>query len=407
MRILQINAGVNSGSTGRIAEDIGRVMLANGHESYIAYGRGNRTSSSQLIKIGNETDVYFHVLKTAVFDRHGFGSVSATKRLIAEIERINPDVIGLHNLHGYYINIELLFNCLKKKQLPVLWTLFDCWAFTGHCSYFDNIDCKKWISGCSECPKKSYYPASYFLDNSKKNYAQKKELFNSLENLQLVVHSNWLNGLVQQSFLKNYKTNVIASGIDLDVFKPTLSDFKEKFGLQDKKIVLGCASIWDKRKGLDDFWQLTEMLSDEYQLILVGLNKNQLEQLDKRIIGFERTESVQQLAELYSIAAVFVNPTYQDNFPTTNLEALACGTPVITYNTGGSPEAIDDKTGFVVPKGDINALAIAIEKCCSVDKSIFSNLCRERAEKLYNKTGRYVDYLNIYSNLLYKSNGNK
>lgn len=402
MRILQLNTSVNSGSTGRIAEDIGRVMLANGHESYIAYGRGNRTSSSQLIKIGNEVDIYFHVLKTAVFDRHGFGSTLATKKLIAEIERINPDVIGLHNLHGYYLNIELLFIYLKSKNIPVLWTLFDCWAFTGHCSYFDNIDCKKWINGCFDCPKKSFYPASYLFDNSKKNYTQKKELFNNLDNIQFVVHSKWLNGLVKQSFLKNTTTNVIASGIDLDVFKLTLSDFKEKFGLRYKKIVLGCASIWDKRKGLDDFKKLVNRLSDEYQIILVGLSKTQLKELDKRIIGLERTESVQQLAELYSIANVFVNPTYQDNFPTTNLEALACGTPVITYNTGGSPEAIDDKTGFVVPKGDINALAIAIEKCCSVDKSIFGNLCRERAEMLYNKTDRYLDYLNLYSNLLNK-----
>lgn len=402
MRVLQINSSVNSGSTGRITEDIGKVMLANGHESYIAYGRGNRTSNSQLIKIGDKTDVYIHVLNTVVFDRHCFGSSGATLKLIAEIERINPDVIGLHNLHGYYINIELLFNYLKNKQLPVLWTLFDCWAFTGHCSYFDNIDCEKWISGCFKCPKKRFYPASYLLDNSTKNYQQKNDLFNSLDNIQLVVHSQWLNSLVEQSFLKNIKTNLIASGIDLDVFKPTLSNFKEKFSIQDKKIVLGCASIWDKRKGLDDFQQLAGVLSEDYQLILVGLNNNQLDQLDKRIMGFKRTESVQQLAELYSIANVFVNPTYQDNFPTTNLEALACGTPVITYNTGGSPEAIDDKTGFVVPKGDISALATAIISCCNVPKTKFSNLCRERAEMLYNKTDRYIDYLNIYSNLLSK-----
>lgn len=402
MRILQINASVNSGSTGRIAEDIGKVLLANGHESYIAYGRGNRTSISQLIKIGNKADVYLHVFKTAVFDRHGFGSVSATKRLIAEIDRINPDVIGLHNLHGYYINIELLFNYLKKKQLPVLWTLFDCWAFTGHCSYFDNIDCKKWISECSQCPKKSFYPASYLFDKSTENYHQKRELFNSLDNLQLVVHSEWLNSLVEKSFLKNIRLNVIASGIDLDFFKPTKSEIRKSLNLGDKKVILGCASIWDKRKGFDDFQQLALQFSDEYQIVLVGLNKKQLNNLDKRIVGFERTESVSQLAELYSISNVFVNPTYQDNFPTTNLEALACGTPVVTYNTGGSPEAIDDKTGVVVPKGDINALATAIISCCNVPKVKFSSFCRERAEKLYNKNDRYIDYLNIYSNLLSK-----
>jgi glycosyltransferase involved in cell wall biosynthesis len=402
MRILQINASVNSGSTGRIAEDIGKVMLANGHESFIAYGRGNRRSDSQLIKIGSDTDVYFHVLKTVVLDRHAFGSTSATKKLIQEIDRINPDVIGLHNLHGYYLNIEVLFNYLKSKNIPVLWTLFDCWAFTGHCSYFDNIDCKKWIIGCSHCPKKEFYPASYLLDNSTKNYEQKRELFNSLDNLQLVVHSQWLNSLVEQSFLKNIKTNVIASGIDLDVFKPTKSELRKKLHLGDKKIILGCASIWDKRKGLDDFKQLAALLSDEYQIILVGLNKTQLKQLDKRIIGFERTESVSQLAELYSIANVFVNPTYQDNFPTTNLEALACGTPVVTYNTGGSPEAIDELTGRVVEKGNITKLFDCILEVTSHEKSKYFDVCRQRAEKYFNKNDRYSDYLTIYTKMIEK-----
>lgn len=400
MRILQINASVNSGSTGRIAEDIGKVMLANGHESYIAYGRGNRTSSSQLIKIGNKADVYLHVLKTAIFDRHGFGSILATKRLIAEIERINPDVIGLHNLHGYYINIELLFKYLKNKQIPVLWTLFDCWAFTGHCSYFDNIDCKKWISGCSKCPKKSLYPSSYLFDKSIENYQQKRDLFNSLDNIQLVVHSQWLNSLVEQSFLKNITTNVISSGIDLDVFKPSKSDFKKKSGIHDKKIVLGCASIWDKRKGYDDFQQLAILLSDEYQIVLVGLNKMQLKQLNKRIIGLERTENVSQLAELYSIADVFVNPTYLDNFPTTNIEALACGTPVVTYNTGGSPEAIDELTGRVVTKGNIKELFARVLEVTADEKSKYTNVCRQRAEMYFNKENRYNDYLNIYSEMI-------
>lgn len=402
MRILQINASVNSGSTGRIAEDIGKVMRTNGHESFIAYGRGNRRSQSELIKIGSEVDVYLHVLKTVIADRHGFGSTLATQKLIQDIDRIKPDVIGLHNLHGYYLNVEVLFNYLKNKNIPVLWTLFDCWAFTGHCSYFDNIDCRKWIKGCSNCPKMHFYPASYLLDNSTKNYRQKNELFNSLDNLQLVVHSKWLNSLVEQSFLKNIKTNVIASGIDLDVFKPINSELRKKLHLGDKKIILGCASIWDKRKGLDDFKQLATLFSDEYQIVLVGLNKTQLKQLDKRIIGFERTESVSQLAEFYSIANVFVNPTYQDNFPTTNLESLACGTPVVTYNTGGSPEAIDELTGRVVEKGNMDELYRAIIEITEYFKSTYIDKCRQRAEKLYNKNDRYTDYLNIYTDLLEK-----
>lgn len=401
MKILQINTTVNSGSTGRIAEDIGQVLMANGHESYIAYGRGTQKSKSNLIKIGSKKDMFIHGLISRLFDRHGFGSEKATKELLKQIDKIKPDVIGLHNVHGYYLNIEVLFNYLAERKIPVIWTFHDCWPFTGHCTYFDSVGCEKWKTQCEKCPKTKMYPASLGWDNSFKNFQDKKAIFNQVENLQIVTPSNWLKDLVKLSFLKHTAT-CIHNGIDINQFRP-LSDtdaLKEKWQLLDKKVVLGVASTWDERKGLSDFNHLSESLPDNYQIILIGLTKNQLEKLPKNIIGIERTESVAELAQYYNIATVFVNPTYQDNFPTTNIEALACGTPVITYNTGGSPEAIDSETGIVVPKGNKKALRDAIVEWCEVkDENIVRAKCRERAIKQFNKDDRYLEYLHLYEKI--------
>jgi putative colanic acid biosynthesis glycosyltransferase len=402
MKILQINTTVNSGSTGRIAEDIGKVLISNGHESYIAYGRGNQNSQSQLIKIGNQTDVYLHGLKTIIFDRHGFGSKNATKQLIKDIDSIKPDAIGLHNLHGYYLNIEVLFEYLKAKNIPVLWTLFDCWAFTGHCSYFDDIDCEKYQTQCEKCPKTIKYPTSYLLDNSYDNYIDKNRLFTGLKHIEFVVHSQWLKEMVGNSFLKSITTNCLPSGIDLDIFKPLVSEIKKKNNIDDKKIVLGCANQWSERKGLKDFIYLRKLLDENTTIVLIGVSKKQIATLPTGIIGIQRTESIQDLVMWYSAADVFVNPTYQDNFPTTNIEALACGTQVITYNTGGSPEAINSDTGIVVSKGDVQGLADAINQILIRHNSI-SFQCRERAEKYFDKNDRYLEYLDLFTKIIEKS----
>lgn len=400
MKILQINTTVNTGSTGRITEDIGKLFISNGHESYIAFGRGDNFSNSVNIKIGSQIDVIKHGVQTLLFDKHGFGSKEPTKKLIKEIEKIGPDVIGLHNLHGYYINIEILFEYILKKKIPVIWTLFDCWAFTGHCSYFDDINCERWRTGCFSCPKKSRYPRSIFLDNSFDNYSIKKDIFNSVPNLSIIVHSDWLANLVKESFLKDYPVSVIRSGVDLEVFKPTGSNVREKYNIHQQFIILGCANIWDRRKGLTDFILLSESLKSDEVIVLVGIDKKKILTLPPGIIGIERTESINELAALYSAADVFVNPTWQDNFPTTNIEALACGTPVITYNTGGSPEALSNNTGFVVDKGDINGLISAIQLIKSNSKKYYLDACLTRAKEFFDKKNQYIKYLQLYQQLL-------
>jgi putative colanic acid biosynthesis glycosyltransferase len=400
MKILQVNTVVNSTATGRFAEDLGRLLIAKGHESYIAYGRGNRQSESELIRIGNKSDVLFHLIKTRISDKHGFGSKAATENFIKVVEYNRPDIISLHNIHGYYINIEILFNYLNKVKVPVVWTLFDCWAFTGHCSYFDDISCNRWENECYSCPKSHRYPESYIIDNSKNNFSAKKRLFNLSSNLHLVVHSMWLESLIKKSILSKLPIHLIPNGINTDVFRPIENNIREKYNIGDQKIILGCASIWDKRKGYYDFIKLSDKLDPNQIILLVGLSKKQIQKLPPGIIGIDRTENVQELVAIYSTADVFVNPTWQDNFPTTNLESLACGTPVITYNTGGSPEAIDSNTGLFVEKGDIKGLHQAIISVLQKGKTFYSKACRDRAEHYFNYKDRHGEYITLFQNLL-------
>lgn len=397
-KLLIINVTANSGSTGRIAEEIGQTAISNGYDTYFAYGRLARESKCKLIKIGKKLNVRLHGIESRFFDNHGFSSRIATKRFIKEIEKLKPDIINIHNLHGYYINVKILFEYLAKINIPIVWTFHDCWPFTGHCSYFDRYNCTKWETECHSCPNKHGYPSSLLLSRAKRNFNKKRKLFSNYKKTTIVTPSNWLSNITKQSFFKGKNIVTINNGTDLTTFKIVNGNKRHSLNLQNKKIVLGVASIWDKRKGFDDFIRLNELLSDDYKIILVGLNKKQIESLPENIIGIERTESVHELAELYSMADVFVNPTYSDNFPTTNIEALACGTPVITYKTGGSPEAIDEMTGVVVEQGNINKLKEAIESVAK-DKAMYTGKCRERAVNLYNKQDRFNDYINLFNSL--------
>lgn len=400
MKILQINSVCGIGSTGRIATDIHRVLIAEGHESHIAFGRDIPSNCENSIRIGKKTDNYNHVILTRIFDRHGFGSKRATQHFIEVVAKINPDIIHLHNIHGYYINIELLFEYLKEANKPVVWTLHDCWAFTGHCSHFDYIGCDKWKIGCYGCPQKKSYPSSILMDNSKDNFIKKKELFTGVNNLTIVTPSKWLAGLVRESFLNQYPIKVINNGIDLDVFKPTKSNFRQKYNLENKFIILGVANIWGRNKGYDYLIELSKKLYKDEIIVMVGVTDKQKNELPDNIVGITRTNSTKELAEIYSSSDVFINPTLSDTFPTTNLESLACGTPVITFNTGGSIETIDDKTGIVIEKEDYEGLYKAIKKIKFKGKDNYAEECIMRARKLYNKNHRFSDYVNLYKEVI-------
>ena len=401
-KLLQINVTANRGSTGRIAEQIGEKALAAGWESYIAYGRERGSSSSNLIKIGSRFGIIWHAIMTRITDKHGLYSKIATHRLIRQIERINPDIVHLHNIHGYYINYKVLFEYLQRSNVPVVWTLHDCWSMTGHCSHFDYAKCDRWHIGCYECPQKKTYPSSILFDRSKKNYATKRNTFSSIDNLTLVPVSNWLAQLIQSSYLKGKSINVIHNGIDVDIFTPCYpNNILDKFNIIGKKVILGVAQPWSKRKGLDDFYKLYNVLpQNRYQIVLIGLTKAQLDELPEGMIGLYRTNNIRELAQWYSAADVFVNPTYEDNYPTTNLESISCGTPVVTYRTGGSPESITPHTGRVVEQGNIEGIAKAIEELCTEDRVEMRKRCRDYAVKNFNKEDNYTAYLKLYENIL-------
>lgn len=402
MKVLQINFIINSGSHGRIAEEIGKTVIKEGYVSYIAAAHITKTSHSETIQIGHELDRKFHGLKTRLFDRHGFGSKLSTIKLLKTIRKINPDIIHLHNIHGYYLHIGVLFKYLKEVNKPVVWTFHDCWPFTGHCSYFDRFNCNKWKTECHDCLNVHGYPASWFVDNSRLNYRQKKALFTGLKNVILIAPCQWMANHLKDSFLNKYDVRIIYNGIDLSLFKPTNSVYiRQKYNIK-KKYFLGVANRWTIRKGLKDFKELRKILPPEYEIILVGLSANQIKCLPSGITGITHTESIGDLSALYSGAEVFINPTYVDNFPTTNIEALACGTPVITYKTGGSPEAIDEKTGMVVEKGNTEMLASSLMTMINNGKEFYSGNCRNRAVNNFSSEKMGLQYLKLYNDLLMK-----
>ena len=400
MNILQINSVCGIGSTGRIVTDLHTILTDRGHQSSIAYGRDSAHNCKQAIRIGSKLDNVLHVGRTRLFDSHGFGSATATQKLITQIKILDPDVIHLHNIHGYYLHIRLLFEYLKEVNKPVIWTLHDCWSFTGHCSYFDFVGCDRWQSKCYNCPLKGDYPKSIGLDRSRLNFKQKKALFTGLEKLTLVTPSYWLAGLVKQSFLKKYPVEVIHNGIDLEAFQPTPSCFRQRYNLENKFILLGVAAVWTERKGYDYFLELATRLKPDETLVLVGVNEKQIKSFPDNIIGIGRTSSTTELAEIYSAADVFVNPTLEEVLGLVNIEALSCGTPVITFSSGGSPECLDEGCGLVVERGDLSALVAAIATIKNNGRESYSARGQKRAQNHFDKDDRFEEYIALYEKYL-------
>lgn len=398
-KVLFINLG-NFGSTGTIMKGIGESAESNDFCCYYAY------PGTQLNKPRESNDIIIcSAIMRKVAEKIGYYTglkggwlFFETKRLMKRIDEIKPEIIHLHNLHDTYVHLPLLFNYIKKHKVPIVWTLHDSWAFTGHCPYFTMAKCDKWKIGCHDCPNYRDYPSSFF-DNSKRMWKLKKKWFTGVENMTIVTPSQWLADLVKQSFLGEYPVRVIHNGIDLTVFKPTPSDFREKYQIRkEKKILLGVAFDWGIRKGLDVFVELSKRLAPEkYQIVLVGTDEQVDRQLPTNIISVHRTQNQTELAEIYTAADVFVNPTREEVLGLVNIEANACGTPVITFNTGGSPECINEKSGMVIPYGDIDAMKESIEYIC--DNSSFSEKdCIARAAS-FDQKKKYREYLDLYETI--------
>lgn len=392
-KILFINSVCN-GSTGKICRDLYGLAEKNGYECCIAYGRGKAPEGYKTIKIGNSLNVYCHVLKTRLLDAHGLASKDATKNLINRIDDFKPNIIHLHNIHGYYLNYEMLFNYLKKhKEIEIVWTLHDCWAFTGHCAYYTDANCYKWIDRCHNCCQKSSYPKS-IIDKCNNNWIKKYNAFTKDININVVSVSSWLESQVKQSFLKSHNLYTIKNGVNKEVFTYRASD---KFA-NDKKagkiIILGVANVWDHRKGLDDFVELSKRLDkNKYKVVVVGVTKKQRKLLPPQVYGILKTDKIEELVEIYSAADIYINFSREETFGMTNYEAQACGTLTISYNNGGSPETIVTKNSRIIG----NSVDCALEFIENYD---FSKEDREDASLVNSSEKTYLEYIDLYERVL-------
>lgn len=361
LRYVQLNSFYN-GSTGTIMRNLHKALTERGVDSYILWGRRHKTVSDHERCVATKLGYLSHGALVRLDDRMGFHSKRDTEKLLRWLDEIDPDVVHLHNVHGYWVNIEMLFGWLANHRCKIKWTLHDCWALTGHCAYFSYVECAQWMTHCARsesCPQLGTYPKTVCKHSCAKNFADKRRIFTSVspERVTLITPSHWLEDLVRQSFLKGYPVEVRHNVVDRSVFKPTSSDFRERHGVGNRFMILGVASPWTDRKGLSDFVYLArELDSDRYAIVLVGLSKKQIKRLPSEIVALERTSSPQELAAIYTAADVFFNPTREDNFPTVNLEAEACGTPVVSYRTGGCPETLDPQRDF-----DVDGIKMAIE----------------------------------------------
>lgn len=394
MKICFLNLG-NYGSTGGIVRQLADMVKSEGHKTLVVYPDSKKNKQARDDDYIMESECYQYISgELSTFT--GFDccfALSATHKLLKKLDDFQPDIIHLHNIHGWYVNILMLFRYIKRHNIRVVWTLHDCWAFTGHCPHFQENNCEKWKTGCHSCELHMNYPKSY-LDNSKWMYAIKKHCFTGVQNMMIVTPSEWLASLVKKSFLGCYPVQVINNGINLLIFQPQNSDFKKRCNIEKKKVVLGVASQWSNKKGLDVFIELSKRLPDNYQVVLVGTSEKTDAILPNKIISIHRTNNQKELAEIYAAADVFLNPTREDTFPTVNIEALACGTPVVTFDVGGSPEIIDFNCGKVAPKDDIHSIQNAILQICE-DSKLYRQDCVMRSKK-YNAEKRFQEYLFLY-----------
>lgn len=423
MRIAQINV-VSSLSTGRIAVALCRLVQSEGHRAVICHSRDHAPTDVASIRIGSWFSTRLHGVWTRLTDREGFFSYFSTRRFLKKLDTFKPDLVHLHNLHGYYLHLPSLFAYLKKKKIPVVWTLHDCWAYTGHCAYYTTavdappagpvkrrraethtVGCERWTVGCGNCVLKHSYPESLIFDRSAANWQDKRRLFTSLDHMVLTTPSEWLQSEVKRSFLKDYPVYVMPNGLDLDTFRECRDEdfidlvFKhyKVQELREKKIILSVAAEWDERKGLDDLIELADKLPDDYRVVAVGVSPEQLAALDKtRVLGLRRTGNIRDLCAFYSAASVYVSASHEETFGMTLVEALACGTQILCYNATAMPEIVTPEVGEVVELGNIDALADAVRRMCEQPKD--ASACRARAEH-YDANKRFAAYARLYEKM--------
>lgn len=407
-KLLQINVTANWGSTGKIAEQINTLAQQQGWETYIAYGRYKNDSKSKLVHVGSKYAVYEHYLEYILFDNDGLASRCATHQLVNKIKEIQPDIIHIHNIHDHWVNYRILFEYLKTIDTPIVWTQHDCWSFTANCGYYTALGCSQWMNSCSRsCPYRKANSLRRLINKTQHHFELKKQLFTSIKNLTLVPVSKWLENEIRKSYLKEVKIKTIYNGVDVDVFKPLENiDLKlEKYGLNNKRYIVGVASVWSERKGFLDYCKLAGLLPEDVKIVLVGLNETMCKTAKKYgIIGIGRTDNINDLVAIYNKASIVMNLSREETFGLTTVEGFACGTPSIVYDSTASPELITTDTGVIVESGDIEGVAKAVTNLLAKEKSKVA--CRELAIGYFNKEDRYKEYVNLYSKLIRENNSN-
>ena len=395
MKVLFVNLVYGIGSTGKIIADIMNLLKKYGNDVKALYGTGACSDNADTVKVSGKLEYYFHNAVSRFTDHAGLYSWAATRKMIREIRAFQPDLIHLHTLHGFYVNYEMLFRFLKEANIPVVWTLHDCWTFTGHCTHFSQVKCIQWQTECRDCKLLYRYPQCYWKGDVRRNFLRKKAAFTGVKNLTITTPSQWLADQVSRSFLQNYPITVIPNGIDRMIFSPQPSSLREKYHLEDKKIVLGVANAWNARKGLPDLLTLADRLGSDYQGVLFGLIEKQLPDIPSDVLGLLRTANQTELAQWYTAADVFVNPTYEDTFPSVDLEAQACGTPVVVYETDGCPETVMPGNGLLIPQGDMQALENAV-------KTIADSGRRADPQRMaqFDREQAYQGYIKLYKDIL-------
>lgn len=421
MRIAYINV-TSVMSTGRIAVELCRMAEAGGHRALLCHARGTCPGDVPSLRVGNRMDTAAHALLARVTDRAGFYSRRSTRQLVSELEKYKPDLVHLHNIHGYYLHLPTLFEYLKRNDIPTVWTLHDCWAFTGHCAYYTMAEgapppdgerrraacgegCERWLNGCGNCVLLREYPRSWLVDQSARNWREKRALFSGVPHMVLVTPSEWLKDQVKRSFLGSYPVYALPNGIDLTAFAPCVDenfmrDTARFYGLDkagNRPLIISAASAWDGRKGLDDLIELSEVLGEDYCVAAVGLDEYQIRSLPPHtVLGVPPTGNLNDLCALYTAADLYISLSHGETMGMTLVEALACGTQVLCYDTTAMPEIVTPEVGEVAPMGDMDAVADAVRRLCRSHKSPAD--CRARAAA-YAAPLRFGAYLKLYHNM--------
>ncbi len=399
MKVLQINAIYGSKSTGTIVRDIDKLLESKGYQSYVIYQQAT-TEPINGYKIGNTLDYKLHALFTRLLGKQAYFSVTSTKKLLDHIDKIKPDIVHLHNLHSNYIHLNKLLDYLSIKKIKTVVTLHDCWFFTGKCFHYQVAKCNKWQGNCGNCPKIKDDVPSWFFDPTSQVISDKRKFFNRIESLTIVGVSKWISEEASKGIFKDKQIVTIYNGVDIDIFKPTQSEIRKELKLEDKFLIIGAANKWLDPLNEDAFKYIMSNLQSYMKLIIFGCSKDQLDKLPDSVIGLGYIEGREELAKLYSTADVFVNLTWEDSLPTVNIESLACGTPVITYESGGSPEIVNKETGLVVPQGDKFKLMESILKVKKMGKDYYQDKCINRVYENFDKNSRYEEYIELYKDII-------